>query len=142
MLPVDLMRIPLFALSIGTAICSFAGQMLALVSLPFLLQSSLHYSAVETGLLITPWPIAISIVSPLAGWLADRYPAGLLGAIGLVVFAAGLLALALLPQDASVLDIVWRMALAGTGFGLFQAPNARAMISAAPLARSGGASGM
>ena len=142
MLPVDLMRIPLFALSIGTAICSFAGQMLALVSLPFLLQSGLHFSAVETGLLITPWPIAISLVSPLAGWLADRYPAGLLGAIGLVVFAGGLLALALLPPDASVPDIVWRMALAGTGFGLFQAPNARAMISAAPLARSGGASGM
>ena len=142
MLPVDLMRIPIFALSIGTSICSFAGQMLALVSLPFLLQSSLHYSAVETGLLITPWPIAIALVSPIAGRLADRYPAGLLGALGLIVFAAGLLALALLPAHASVVDIVWRMALAGTGFGLFQSPNNRAMISSAPLARSGGASGM
>jgi DHA2 family multidrug resistance protein-like MFS transporter len=34
------------------------------------------------------------------------------------------------------------MALAGSGFGLFQSPNNRAMISAAPLSRSGGASGM
>src|SRR5882724_438957 len=50
MLPVDLMRIPMFALSIATSICSFAGQMLALVSLPFLLQRGLHHSAVETGL--------------------------------------------------------------------------------------------
>jgi DHA2 family multidrug resistance protein-like MFS transporter len=142
MLPVDLMRIPMFALSIGTAVCSFAGQMLALVSLPFLLQSGMHYSAVETGLLITPWPIAITIISPFAGRLADRYPAGLLGAIGLVVFAIGLLSLALLPPDARVIDIAWRMALAGAGFGLFQSPNARAMISSAPLERSGGASGM
>jgi DHA2 family multidrug resistance protein-like MFS transporter len=142
MLPVDLMRIPMFALSIGTAVCSFAGQMLALVSLPFLLQSAMHYSAVETGLLITPWPIAITIISPLAGRLADRYPAGLLGAIGLVVFAIGLLSLALLPPSANVIDISWRMALAGAGFGLFQSPNARAMISSAPLERSGGASGM
>lgn len=142
MLPIDLMRIPMFALSIATSICSFAGQMLALVSLPFLLQRGLHYSAVETGLLITPWPIAITLVSPLAGRLADRYPAGLLGALGLGVFAAGLLSLALTPVDASVPDIIWRMALAGAGFGLFQSPNNRAMITAAPLARSGGASGM
>jgi DHA2 family multidrug resistance protein-like MFS transporter len=34
------------------------------------------------------------------------------------------------------------MALAGIGFGLFQSPNNRAMIGAAPIARSGGASGM
>lgn len=142
MLPVDLMRIPMFALSIATSICSFAGQMLALVSLPFLLQRGLHYSAVETGLMITPWPIAITLVSPLAGRLADRYPAGLLGALGLIVFAAGLLSLALMPANASVPDIVWRMALAGAGFGLFQSPNNRAMISSAPLERSGGASGM
>jgi len=92
--------------------------------------------------LITPWPIAITLISPFAGRLADRYPAGLLGAIGLVVFASGLLALALLPPSANVFDITWRMALAGAGFGLFQSPNARAMISSAPLARSGGASGM
>lgn len=34
-LPVDLLRIPIFALSIGTSITSFTAQMLAMVSLPF-----------------------------------------------------------------------------------------------------------
>ena len=34
------------------------------------------------------------------------------------------------------------MALAGVGFGLFQTPNNRTMIAAAPRERSGGASGM
>ncbi len=142
MLPVDLMRIPAFTLAIATSICSFVGQMLALVSLPFLFQSGMGFTAVETGLLITPWPIAIALVSTFAGRLADRYSAGLMGGLGLIVFAAGLLALALLPAHASVPDIVWRMVLSGVGFGLFQSPNARAMIAAAPLARSGGASGM
>ncbi|MEI9995804.1 MAG: MFS transporter [Rhizomicrobium sp.] len=142
MLPVDLMRIPIFALSIGTSICSFAAQMLALVALPFLLQSEMQFSAVQTGLLITPWPIATALVSPIAGRLADRYPAGLLGAIGLIVFAAGLLALGFLPAHPAVADIAWRMALAGAGFGLFQSPNNRAMIGATPRERSGGASGM
>ena len=34
------------------------------------------------------------------------------------------------------------MALCGAGFGLFQSPNNRAIITSAPRERSGGASGM
>src|SRR6202035_617416 len=62
--------------------------------------------------------------------------------IGLVLFAAGLGTLALLPAHPSPADLVWRMALSGAGFGLFQTPNNRTMIAAAPRERSGGASGM
>jgi DHA2 family multidrug resistance protein-like MFS transporter len=141
-LPVDLLRIPLFALSTATSICSFVAQMLALVSLPFLLQNSLHFTAVETGLLMTPWPIAIALVSPIAGRLADHYPAGLLTSIGLSVFAVGLLSLAFLPANPSVPDIVWRMALSGAGYSFFMSPNSRALIASSPRERSGGASGM
>jgi DHA2 family multidrug resistance protein-like MFS transporter len=142
MLPVDLLRIPIFSLSVGTSICSFTAQMLALVSLPFLLQNEFGYSAVQIGLLITPWPLATGILAPIAGRLADKYPAGILGGFGLVVFAVGLLSLAFLPVHPNFFDIAWRMALAGAGFGLFQSPNNRAMIGAAPRERSGGASGM
>jgi DHA2 family multidrug resistance protein-like MFS transporter len=142
LLPVDLLRIPIFALSIGTSIASFCGQMLAFVALPFYLESRFGYSAVEMGLLITPWPIAIAFAAPLAGRLLERYPAGLLGGIGLVLFAAGLATLALLPDNPGIGDVVWRMALSGAGFGLFQTPNNRTMIAAAPRERSGGASGM
>jgi DHA2 family multidrug resistance protein-like MFS transporter len=142
LLPVDLLRIPVFALSIATSIASFCAQMLAYVSIPFYLQSHYGYSAVQMGLLITPWPIAVAFAAPLAGRLVERFPAGLLGGIGLVLFAAGLAALAFLPDAPSFTDIAWRMALAGAGFGLFQTPNNRTMIAAAPRERSGGASGM
>src|SRR6202012_5066843 len=47
LLPVDLLRIPVFALSIATSICSFCAQMLAGVAIPFYLQSRYGYSAVE-----------------------------------------------------------------------------------------------
>ena len=57
-------------------------------------------------------------------------------------FRAGLLALAWLGDHPTPLDVIWRMALAGFGFGLFQTPNNRTMIAAAPRERSGGASGM
>ncbi|PXW22777.1 MFS transporter [Paraburkholderia caballeronis] len=142
LLPVDLLRIPVFALSIGTSVCSFCAQMLAFVSLPFLLQETLGLSQVQTGLLMTPWPLVIVGAAPLAGVLSDRYPAGMLGGIGLTLFAAGLLSLATLGANPTAFDICWRMALCGAGFGTFQSPNNRQMLSAAPRERSGGASGM
>ncbi|MGV7092996.1 MFS transporter [Siccibacter turicensis] len=142
MLPLDLLRIPIFSLSVGTSVCSFCAQMLALVSLPFFLQGVLGRSEVETGLLLTPWPVATMLLSPLAGVLIGRVHAGLLGSLGMVMMAAGLLALAMLPPMPGDMDIVWRMALCGAGFGLFQSPNNHTMISAAPPQRSGGASGM
>ena len=142
LLPIDLLRIPIFALSIATSICSFAAQTLAYVSLPFFLQDALGRSQVATGLLMTPWPLTVAIVAPIAGRLADRHPAGLLGGIGLVSMAAGLVLLAALPAHPATADIVWRMAVCGFGFGLFQTPNNRAMIGASPRSRSGAAGGM
>ncbi len=142
LLPVDLLRIPVFALSILTSVSSFCAQTLAFVSLPFFFQGALQRGEVETGLLMTPWPLALVFVAPLAGRLADRYPAGLLGGIGLAVFAGGLASLAMLPADPTSLDIAWRMLMAGAGFGLFQSPNNRTMLAAAPPERTGGASGM
>ncbi|EIR83817.1 major Facilitator Superfamily protein, partial [Yersinia pestis PY-34] len=123
LLPVDLLRIPIFALSIGTSIFSFAAQMLAMVSLPFFLQTVLGRDEVATGLLLTPWPLATMVIAPIAGRLVERYHAGLLGGIGLAVFASGLFLLAVLPANPSDVDIIWRMILCGAGFGLFQTPN-------------------
>ncbi len=142
LLPVDLLRIPMFALSIGTSVCSFTAQMLAYVSIPFYFQDVLGRDAVATGLLMTPWPVAAAVMAPIAGRLADRYPAGILGALGMALFAAGLALLALMPASPGEANVAWRMALAGAGFGLFQSPNNRAIVTSAPPARSGGASGM
>ena len=142
LLPLDLLRIPIFSLSIATSITTFAAQMLALVVLPFLLQGVLDRSVMETGLLMTAWPLAVGVTAPLAGRLADRYPAGLLGGIGLVAFALGLLSLSLLGTSPGNADILWRMALCGAGFGFFQSPNSRAIVTAAPRSRSGATGGM
>jgi DHA2 family multidrug resistance protein-like MFS transporter len=142
LLPVDLLRIPIFTMSLCTSMCSFAAQMLAFVSLPFFLQNTLSLNAVETGLLLTPWPLATMVMAPIAGRLVERYHAGILGGIGLVVFSAGLYSLALLPDHPSHLNIIWRMIACGAGFGLFQSPNNHTIVSSAPRSRSGGASGM
>ena len=142
LIPLDLLRIPIFTLSITTSVVSFAAQMLAYVALPFLFQSVLGRSVIATGLLMTPWPIAVGVAAPFAGRLADRFPAGLLGGIGLGIFSLGLYFLSRLGPSPGDLDIAWRMAVCGLGFGLFQSPNNRTIVSAAPKPRSGAAGGM
>ena len=141
-LPLDLLRIPVFTLSICTSISSFATHLLAFVALPFLFQMVMGYPPAEVGFLMMPWSLAVAVIAPLAGRMSDRYPPAILGGIGLALLAVGMGALGLLAPEAGIADIAWRMALCGLGFGLFQAPNNRTMLDAAPMARSGAASGM
>jgi DHA2 family multidrug resistance protein-like MFS transporter len=141
-LPIDLFRKPLFALSAATAICSFAVQGVAFVSLPFYFEDILGRSQGETGFFMTPWPLAVAIMAPIAGRLSDRHPAGILGGLGLALLGVGMALLAMLPASPDVTDIVWRMAICGCGFGFFQAPNMKALMSSAPTDRSGSASGI
>jgi len=142
LLPVDLLRIPAFALSMATSISAFAAQMMAYVALPFYFQDVMHLPETTTGFLLTPWPIAIAVAAPLSGRLSDRYAPGLLSGFGLAILSAGLVAVASLPAHPSFLDIGWRLTLCGIGFGLFQSPNNRIIVTSAPRDRSGGASGM
>jgi DHA2 family multidrug resistance protein-like MFS transporter len=142
MLPIDLFRQSMFTLSAATAVCSFVVQGLAFVSLPFYFEDVLLRSQVETGFFMTPWPFVVAIMAPIGGRLSDRYPAGILGGIGLALLGVGMALLAMLPATPGVANIVWRMAICGLGFGFFQTPNMKALMSSAPPHRSGSASGI
>lgn len=141
-LPVDLFRIPIFSLSIGCSIACFTAQMLTLVSLPFFMQHSLGLSVAQTGLLLTPWPLATTLTAPIAGRLIERIHPGILGGVGMTIFALGLCMLATLGEISGHWDLIWRMAVCGIGIGLFQTPNNVTITTSAPIQRSGGASGM
>jgi DHA2 family multidrug resistance protein-like MFS transporter len=99
-------------------------------------------SHVETGLLLTAWPLGIVVMAPLVGRLIGRFSGGALGAAGMALLSFGLVMLAVLPDHPSNVQIVWPLALCGMGFGLFQSPNNHTILTSAPAHRSGGASGM
>ena len=142
MLPLDLLSLPVFSMSIITSIISFASQMLALIAMPFLLTHSFGYDAGQTGLLMTSYPIVIFFVAPISGLLINRVNPELLCSIGLFVLCIGSFLLAFTPDDSSFWDIAWRFAICGMGFGFFQSPNNHLIISAAPQHRAGSAGGM
>lgn len=142
LLPLDLLRIPVFALSMCASLMAFCAQMLTLVSLPFLSVAILHHRPVVTGLLVSTWPITIAMVAPIAGRLVGRVRGSVLGGVGMLMLAAGLGALAVMPLYASPWWMGAALMLSGAGFGLFQTPNNHIILTSGPPARSGAAGGM
>lgn len=141
-LPLDLLERPVIALSVIGAYTAFIASMTLLLSTPFRMTHEFGFSAAMVGAVIAPWPLTNMFVAPMAGWLSDRIPAGLLGGIGMAISIAALLLIAFLPAHPSYFDIAWRMALCGSGFGTFMPPNARLIIGSAPRERAAAAGGL
>jgi DHA2 family multidrug resistance protein-like MFS transporter len=142
MIALDLFRNAAFSAASAASFATYAAQGLAFVALPFFFQEALGRTPLQSGLLLTSWPLAVAIVAPLAGRLSDRFPVGILATAGLAVFAAGLALYATLPPNPTAVDIVLRGIVCGLGFGFFQSPNNRELIGSAPREKSTSASGL
>ncbi|WP_295987882.1 MFS transporter [uncultured Variovorax sp.] len=142
LVPLDLLRVHSFRMSIIASVCCFTGQMASYVALPFFIQHELGQSTAATGVLMTPWPLAVMLAAPLSARLAQRVPTAWLCAAGGAMLAAGLALCALWPiHGEPALPIALFTSLAGFGFGLFQTPNNQNMLLSAPKERSGAAGG-
>ena len=143
LLPVDLLRIPAFALSMATSVASFAAQMMAYVALPFYFQDVLHLSEHADRLPDDALadrhrrdgPDLGAPRRPLRPGHARRHRPRPDGRRPRRRWPC-------CPRRPRTLDIAWRLTLCGLGFGLFQSPNNKVIITSAPRERSGGASGM
>ena len=110
--------------------------------LPFYFEELRGFSAVQTGLMLTPLPLMLAVVAPLSGSLADRLGSRWLAPLGLAIVCFGLFLLSQINAQSSTWDIVWRLAVTGIGQGLFMSPNTRTMMGAAPRNAQGEASGL
>ena len=142
LLPLAIFASSRFSMAALTSLISFVGQGMAFIALPFLFQSNYGYSALHAALLFTPWPLGIILAAPQAGKLSDRYPPVALSSAGLAMFTLGLALLAMLPAHAATWDICWRGFICGIGFGFFQSPNNREMLSNTAREHSAHASGV
>lgn len=139
--PTDLLAQPVFALSIVASIFAFTAQTVGFLVLPFYLLFGAGLSELQMAVTLSVWPAATAILAPIMGRLADRIPAGATGAAGLGVMALGFVLVAQINDTSTPVDIALRLAICGIGFAVFQTPNNRLIMLAAPRARSGAASG-
>ncbi|TVL94148.1 MFS transporter [Streptomyces sp. SAJ15] len=116
------------------AICALAAGFTAMHYVVALkLQEDSGLSATSTGLTVLAFPLAMALLGPLGGRLADRYGPRPVAVVGAVVTASGLTLLALRSGDGWTQgDIAWRLAVAGAGTGLYGGPTQTLVMSAAP----------
>ncbi len=130
----------------ASANISFVLAMLALFApgflLPFYYEELRGFPAVQAGLLLTPLSLTLVVMAPLSGSLADRFGSRILAPLGLAIACFGLVLLSQLNAHSSLWDIIWRLVVIGIGQGLFQSPNTRALMGAAPPNEQGIASGL
>lgn len=141
-LPLDLLRIRVFRLSLCASVSAFSVQMIGFIAMPFMLIVSLGHDAVYSGLLMSVWPLAMVLTAPLAGRLIGKISSSQLGFAGMLMLALGMALLALLPPTFSFFDAAWPLVVCGVGFALFQSPNNHTIITSAPASRAGFAGGM
>lgn len=141
-IPFHLFQDKKFKLSNITAATAFISQGLAFTAMPFLFYSYMNRTMLEVGILIAPWPILIAVTAPIAGVLSDRFSAELLATVGLFIMCIGLGTLLFSSEHASTGDVLWRVAICGAGFGIFQIPNMSTIMKNVPTRYSGSASGI
>ncbi|HEX8037230.1 MAG TPA: MFS transporter [Ktedonobacterales bacterium] len=137
----SLLRNRVFASANVSLVLSFLALFAVSFLMPFYLEELRQFSTLQAGLLLTPLPLAIAVVAPLSGTLADRIGTRWLAAAGMSLACIGLILISRLGVHNSVFDISWRLAITGVGQGLFQSPNNSALIGSAPESRRGVASG-
>ncbi len=120
--------------------------MLSLIGILFLLvlflEIVLGFSAIKTGLILLPMPLAVLVVAPIAGKLADKNIAKRLLTAGMFITGVAIFLLSQLSIDTTWQSLVIPLALAGVGMGLVMAPVNTVILASVPVEKSGAASGI
>jgi MFS transporter, DHA2 family, multidrug resistance protein len=113
--------------------------------LPFFQERLLSQTPATTGLTMLAYPASMMLVGLAAGTLTDRWGARRLTLAGATILTVAVGLILPLASTWHPVDLVWRLAIAGIGMGLFNGPNGTAvMTSVAPEDRgaASGASGL
>lgn len=100
-----------------------------------------HLPVSQGGLILTAVPIAMTVLSPIAGRSADRIGGKSLTIVGMAISAGGAVLLALSTAQTSLVPIIVGLTLVGAGMGLFTAPNNSSVMGVVPrhdLSSAGG----
>ncbi|HLN20807.1 MAG TPA: MFS transporter [Bacteroidales bacterium] len=100
------------------------------------------HDARTAGLIMIAQPVAMTILSPIAGRLSDKKNPGVIASSGMAITALGLILLCFIDENTSTYIIILLMLLLGTGFGLFSSPNSNAIMSSVEKRHLGVASGV
>ncbi len=104
------------------------------------------YSYADTplwaGIYMLPLTVGFLVAGPLSGFLSDQFGARPFATGGMLLVAVAFIGLTRLPVIFAYPLFALTILLAGVGSGLFNSPNAAAIMNSVPAGQRGAASGM
>ena len=131
-----------FAFSGMAALINYSATSATGFFISLYLQYLKGFDARTAGLIMISQPIAMMLLSPVAGKLSDRKNPGIIASFGMGIIAAGLVLLCFITNTTPNYLIVMLLILMGIGFGLFSSPNSNAIMSSVEKRHLGVASGV
>jgi len=130
-----------FSVGIVAGLLSYSVLFGSLFLVPFYLERVLDRTPAEAGVLLTPVPLGLAVMAPLAGLLTDRFGSRLPTVVGMLLAAVSLGGLAVTSGD-PLWPMLLMLGVLGIGLGLFTPPNNSAIMGSAPPNRLGVAGGI
>jgi EmrB/QacA subfamily drug resistance transporter len=137
MVNLNFFKNPLFSRGMLARIISFTNMAPARFLIPFYLIAVQGYSAKQMGLIVVVSSAAMSFVSPVSGYLSDRFGSYRFIVVGMVMATAGLFTLALLNEGSPLGLVVLGLFLHSAGLGIFMTPNNSAILGTVDRGRYG-----
>ena len=100
------------------------------------------FDARTAGLIMISQPVAMALLSPIAGRLSDKKNPGVIASIGMGLTASGLILLCFITETTPMYTIIGLLIMMGVGFALFSSPNSNAIMSSVEKRHLGVASGV
>jgi EmrB/QacA subfamily drug resistance transporter len=131
----------LFAAANLSALLNYTSYFGVSFFVSFYLQRVLGYDPLRTGLVLLTMPMVMALLSPVSGWLSDRFGSRGFSSLGMALIAVGLVMLSTLGTSSGAAQVVAGLLVMGAGMGLFSSPNTSAVMGSVERNKLGVASG-
>ena len=131
-----------FVAACGLSFVFGAGLYGSVYLLPLFLGFVRSHDALEIGIIMTAMGAAQLVTAPLAAYADQRWPPARVAAIGMILFAAGMITNGFATPRSDAQELFWPQILRGCGVLLVMLPLTRVALAAQPRHRLADASAM
>ena len=142
LLPIDILKNKFVRFSLTGTMVLFFNQSVGYVLFPLVLVQLFEVNITSVGFFISPWPLIATLVAPISGYISDKYSPTKISSYGLFFMTIGFLIISTFSYEIPIYTFGLMMMICGLGFGLFQSPNIKNIISIVPIERNGVASSL
>lgn len=142
LLDLTLFKNPIFTTGNIAGFLSFVTLFFLNLFMPFYFQEIKGFSPQKIGFIMMSYPIAMSLVAPVSGYLSDKYGFRIFTCLGMGLLTLNFLVLSRITANSPTYLLILSQCMAGIGMGIFQSPNNSSVMGVVPPNKLGIAGGV